>query len=128
MDKNFDQWNQKKKQINKDIFDNFVHTREVWWCSLGINIGFEQDGKHEFFERPVLVLKKFSRDMVLVIPLTSKIKEDNKYFLKFTHNDTQFSAIISQLRLISTKRLRRKIYSMDSEIFNSIRHKVKEML
>lgn len=32
--------------------------REIWWCSLGENIGFEQDGKNEKFERPILVLRK----------------------------------------------------------------------
>jgi len=43
--------------------DNGVYfrEREIWWASLGANIGYEQDGKHENFERPVLVLKKFSR-------------------------------------------------------------------
>ena len=128
MNKNFDQWNEKKKLIDTGVFKDFVHTREVWWCSLGLNVGYEQDGKHDFFERPALVVKKFNRDMVLVVPLTSKIREGNKYFLAFTHNNTRFSAIISQVRLISTKRLRRKMYSMDSAIFYSIVEKIKQML
>lgn len=34
------------------------YEREIWWCSLGVNIGFEQDGTNDLFERPVLVIKK----------------------------------------------------------------------
>ena len=101
------------------MFSDYVRTKEVWWCSLGINIGFEQDGKHELFERPILVIRKLSRDVVLVVPLSSKIK-NNKYCVNFVHNDQVFSALISQVRLISTKRLNRKIYEMDGALFNEI--------
>src|SRR3989344_2969070 len=120
MQKDFDNWNNKKKELNNSVFNNYVRTKEVWWCSLGINIGFEQDGKHKFFERPVLIIRKLSRDVVLTVPLSSKIKE-NKYCLNFMHNNQQFSALISQIRLISTKRLNRKIYEMDGSLFNQIR-------
>jgi hypothetical protein len=37
--------------------------REVWWCSVGENIGFEEDGKNELFNRPVLILKIFSKEL-----------------------------------------------------------------
>lgn len=127
IEKDFDKWNIKKKQIHQSVFADYVHTREVWWCSVGVNVGYEQDGKHEFYERPTLILKKFSRDMVLAVPLTSKIKS-NKYFISFTHGNRQFSAIISQVRLMSSKRLRRKMYVMDSGIFAAIREAVKQMI
>ncbi|SRR3989338_2123999 len=126
--KDFDGWNENKKQIQQDIFTDYVHTREVWWCALGVNVGFEQDGKHEFFERPILVIKKFNKDVVLAIPLTSQVRKDNKYHFGFLHNDEEFSAVISQLRLISTKRLRRKMYIMDSRIFNQIREAIRKMI
>jgi hypothetical protein len=39
MRKDFDKWNNKKKEINnQDFFDLFFHEREIWWCSLGLNI------------------------------------------------------------------------------------------
>ena len=47
MEKDFDKWNESKKVIHHNNEDKFYHEREVWWCSLGINIGFEQDGKDE---------------------------------------------------------------------------------
>ena len=127
MQKDFDSWNSKKKNINSQMFNDLVHTREVWWCSLGINIGFEQDGKHQSFERPVLVTRKFSNDSVLIIPLSSKLK-DNMFSFNFSHEGTQFSALLSQVRFISTKRLSRKIYQMDSPLFNQIHKAMKRLL
>lgn len=127
MEKDFDSWNKKKKGLQQVLFAHFVHVREVWWCSLGINLGFEQDGKNSLFERPVLILKKFNKDIVLIIPLTSSRRE-SMYNINFVHNGSEFSAIISQIRLISTKRLQRKMYKMDSGIFATIREAVKNML
>ena len=117
--KNFDEWNDVKKSIDsKDINrDLFYHAREVWWCSLGQNVGAEADGKNEFFERPVLIIKKFNSEMVLAIPMTSKEKI-GKYFLKVSHDKGDSYANLSQLKVISTKRLQRKIGMINEEDFN----------
>jgi len=60
--KNFDTWNNHKKLINKQRAAPFYKEREVWWCALGVNVGFEQDGTGKNFDRPVLVLKGFNRE------------------------------------------------------------------
>src|SRR3989344_7524221 len=127
IEKNFDGWNEVKKKINEAEFKDFVHKREVWWCSLGVNIGYEQDGKHDTFERPILVLRKFNNDMVLGVPLSTRLKK-NPYYIIFTHEGEEFSALISQVRLISTKRLKRYMYKMSSDIFKDIREKTRAML
>ncbi len=127
MEKDFDQWNTLKKNINDSTFSDFVHDREVWWCSLGVNIGFEEDGKNNNFERPVLILKKFNSSMVLAIPLSTQVK-NLPYHFPHMHEGQEYAAILSQIRLISTKRLSRMIYRMDSTLFRIIRQTVKEML
>ncbi len=54
----FVEWTKLKVRIHiKENSALYFHEREVWWASLGKNIGFEQDGKNKMFERPVLVLK-----------------------------------------------------------------------
>jgi mRNA interferase MazF len=120
MEKDFDRWNRKKKALNASDFNRYVHEREVWWCALGVNVGVEADEKHDNFERPVLILYKFSRDGVLVVPLTSRVKP-NPYFAPFWHDGKPYAAVFSQIRLISTKRLLRKMYRMDQRIFDDIR-------
>ena len=72
MQKDFDKWNGKKKQLdaNTDNLTDF-HEREIWWCSIGVNVGFEQHSQTSDFSRPVVIVKKFTRDMFLGIPLTT---------------------------------------------------------
>ena len=62
--KPFDRWNKVKQRLERKNIDNSFHfyEREVWWCSLGVNVGVEVDGKNHQFERPVLVsYKKIQR-------------------------------------------------------------------
>jgi mRNA interferase MazF len=127
MRKDFDEWNNRKKQLNESEFAGYVHEREVWWCALGINIGVEADGKHGNFERPVLVLRKFNRDAVLIVPLTSRAKP-NPYQWPFSHDGKSFAAVLSQMRLISTRRLLRKMYRMDRRIFEDIKARIISMM
>ena len=44
--KDFDTWNGLKKSIEcKQGGEAYAYPREVWWCSLGVNLGVEIDGK-----------------------------------------------------------------------------------
>ena len=85
MEKEYDKWNQLKKSLSIKESTIFFHEREIWYCSLGKNIGYEEDGKNELFERPVLVIRKFNNEIFLAIPLTSS-KKDNEYYRTRGHN------------------------------------------
>ncbi|PJF32835.1 MAG: hypothetical protein CUN57_03820, partial [Phototrophicales bacterium] len=63
MQKDFDNWNVKKKSIHTDDKAPFCHEREVWWCSLGVNVGFEQDGTGKNYDRPVVILRSFNKNV-----------------------------------------------------------------
>src|SRR6266404_730808 len=80
MKKDFDSWNLKKKYIEENEPRRFYRSREIWWCSLGVNIGFEQDGTSHDQQRPVLILKGFSREVCLVVPLTTSKKKNPYHF------------------------------------------------
>ena len=43
MIKDFQKWHNKKEILHGAISRVFFHEREVWWRSLGVNIGFEQN-------------------------------------------------------------------------------------
>lgn len=123
MKKDFDQWNEKKKSVNEQP-DNFgVHEREIWWASLGINIGVEIDGKSEDFERPVLILRKFNRQMAWALPTTSQGK-DERFYEKFSYGGKEYFVVLTQIRTISTKRLLRKIGMMAIGDFEKIQQKL----
>ena len=129
MQKDFDKWNKIKKNIHHaDDYLPLYHERQIRWCRLGANIGFEQDGTGKGFSRPVLVFKGFSRNACLVIPLTTSVKK-NKYHISIGIIDgCNAAVIISQLRLIDTKRLYKHIGTIDKKTFESIRKAVKGML
>jgi len=128
MQKDFDTWNTNKKRIHAENENKLYHEREVWWCSLGVNVGFEQDGTGTDSERPVLVLKGFSKQVCLVMPLTTSEKKNPYHVALGKVNDRNAFAIISQIRLIDTKRLINKIGFIEHKIFEKIRKAAKDLL
>jgi mRNA interferase MazF len=124
MQKDYDRWNKEKKSLETIGHGSLsFHEREVWWCSIGINLGDEQDGKNELFERPVLVIKKFNNKIAWVLPMTTKEK-DGIYYHNLEHDGIIFSVILSQIRLISTKRFRRFIRKISPKQFYTIKEKL----
>jgi len=127
--KDFDGWNEKKKEIENRDVDNpkiMFHNRFVWWCSVGVNIGIEQDGKGKNFERPVLILRKFNKYIFLGIPLTTKKKNLNlPFYFKLIGAKKESIAILSQIKLFSSKRLLREIEIIKPELFNQLKKQLK---
>jgi mRNA interferase MazF len=124
---NFVYWTKLKIRIHLSESNVYFREKEIWWMSLGVNIGNEQDGKHDKFERPVLILKKFNRHLFLGVPLSSKVKE-NIYYYKFKNNENYFCAILSQLKAVSSKRLLRKIGMFPDDDFIKIKERIKNFL
>jgi len=126
--KDFDKWNEQKKKIHhSDLKDVFVKDREIWFCRMGENIGFEEDGKGDEFLRPVLVYKKFSKDVFLGIPLTTKEKK-NIFHFSFEFKGKISTAILSQIRLFDKKRLKYKIGRVSPHDFENIKKKLIELI
>ncbi len=116
MEKDFDIWNKLKKELEINETKIFANVRDIWWCSIGLNVGTELCGKNEFFERPVLVIKVFNKDTIKVVPLTSKEKS-GRYYFELNFNGIKSYASLSQVKTISTRRLSRKISRLDKKQF-----------
>ena len=108
--KDFDEWNLLKKSIDVAPMRRnlFFTEREVWWCSLGVNVGVESNGKNQRFERPILIVKKFNGEMIWIVPLTSKPRI-GPHYQRLIHDAGVSWAHLSQIRTVSSKRLLRKI-------------------
>jgi mRNA interferase MazF len=133
MKKDFDTWHKKKSAINDIVARPGFHEREIWFCYLGANVGFEQDGNQEEFLRPVVVLKKFNNEIFWAIPLTKSQKNHNRkseqYYYSFSFIPGIIStAILSQIRLIDARRLSRHIGSMTETEFGELKKKLKALL
>lgn len=114
--------------------DFYFRERQIWWCSLGANIGHEQDGKDPEFERPVLILKKFNPHMLWVLPLTRAHGVDKSkpafalYYFALGNGEEDSYVILSQVRTISSKRLTRKMRTVQKGEFGAIRQKIKGLI
>jgi len=117
--KEFKEWSIRKEEIHHSDRDIYFRKGEIWWCALGLNVGHEQDGKNENFERPVLVLRKINRHLALIVPLSSKIK-DHPYYCQYSHKGKIFSAIILQLRVVSVRRFLRRLGTIEKDNLDKI--------
>ncbi len=131
MEKNnydFENWNKLKQKSERTYNNKFFKIRDIWWCKLGCNLGHEQDGKGEQFERPILIIKKFNNRIFWALPLTTKNKENVFYFKIKTKDGLEVSVILLQIRLMDVSRLNEKIESMSQIDFQNIKKAIKDML
>lgn len=126
--KNFEAWSTEKKRINDAETNKLYHEREIWWLSLGVNIGYEQDGTSNEYQRPVLVLTGFSKFVCLIVPLTTSQKKNPYHVALGLVDGKQAFAIISQLRLVDTRRFVNKVGMLEKSLFENVKSAVKAML
>ena len=123
MNNEFDKWNKIKKRVEvvpEGIF--FPKEGDVWVIVLGKNVGFEQNGGNSTFSRPALVVKKFNNHMCLIIPLSTKQKPYDFYYNFTDPNGVAVSAILAQVRLVSVKRFKRKIYDFPRKDLDLVKY------
>ncbi|MGK0256527.1 MAG: pseudaminic acid cytidylyltransferase [Arcobacteraceae bacterium] len=100
----YDKWNSIKKLIDNKNETLYFRERDIYFLSVGQNIGRESYGKKELFLRPVLVYKKLSHTSFLGIPLTSKVREGTYYFSFNYIKDKISTAMFNNMRVFDIKR------------------------
>jgi mRNA interferase MazF len=93
---------------------------DLWWCAVGENVGIEVNGKSKDFTRPVIVLKKFGRLGFLGIPTTTQHREGT-WYVSFLHKGVRETAVLSQARVFSYKRLHSKMSTLDGTDFHNVK-------
>ena len=126
----FDLWNEIKKKVDggETLPDRFPKEGEVWLSALGKNVGYEQNGSGDNFARPVLIVKKFNNQMFWTVALSTKQKPFDFYHNFTDPNNNDVSAILAQLKLLSVKRLDRKLYDLPEKQSREIKDKLKKFL
>jgi mRNA-degrading endonuclease toxin of MazEF toxin-antitoxin module len=114
---NFDRWNHHKKKVNDTADRPFYHAREIWWCAVGANVGNELDGTRKEHDRPVLIVRPFNKQTFFGVTLIGHPRVGRYYFPLGRVDDREAVANLSQARLFDTKRLIRKIGTVDERTF-----------
>lgn len=125
--KKFQEWFAIKKQIDTSSDRPLFNEGQIWWCQIGENVGDEENGKGSNFMRPVIVIKKFNRNICLVVPTSSKLK-DNRYYFPIHYKDGDYSALVSQIKVIDSKRFRKRITQLSNNDLTEIKDYLKQVL
>lgn len=118
-------WCRLKFLLRNKEAKSIFHEGEVWWCSIGLNIGEEVYGKGVHFARPILVFKKLTKNSFLGLPLTGSEKKGSWYVAIELPGHRSF-AMLNQARIIDKKRLRGRIRLIQTSTFLSIKRSFHE--
>lgn len=127
MEKDFDTWNEKKKWLDKNKRDLLFKEDEIWWCSLGVNVGEEVYGKGKDFRRPVVILKKLSHNSCIVMPTSTQKREGSWYHHLRVQNKDRF-VLMHQTRFISANRLSVRESALSRDEFSALKKSIAGLL
>lgn len=105
-------WNKTSKAVFK--------RGDIWWCSLGINLGEEMYGKGSKFTRPVLIFRKFTSNSFLALPITKQEKQGTWYVEITIHGEKRW-IMLNQARVFDKKRLTNRIGVLDDNDFQKVK-------
>jgi mRNA interferase MazF len=130
--KDFAGWHTHKQHLDKEKPAPTFKEREIWWCSVGINVGHEIDGKNRYFNRPILVIRKFNPHIFWGVPLTTQMK-NNPFYLPLDfkgqrEQEKKRCVMLSHLRLYDSKRLHDKMGRISPQDFQAVKDALKNLL
>ncbi len=126
--KDFVKWFLVKTNIDSRIYNPPLFKEgQIWWCSIGENVGGEISGKGEYFRRPVLIIRKLDRFSFIGLPITSQTKTGSWYFnLKVNNQDN--SIIMSQIRYIDYRRMDKIISTITTDDLKKVKEAMIELI
>lgn len=116
--KRFFEWIGLKEKLHLISFQPpYVNEGDIWWASIGENVGSEINGKNKLFSRPVIILKKLSHGFYFVVPTTTKLR-DGSWYVEFIQRGVKMQACLHQSRSIDYRRLSSKLGELDDSDFS----------
>ncbi|WP_027460396.1 type II toxin-antitoxin system PemK/MazF family toxin [Deinococcus murrayi] len=124
----FDAWNEEKKALHAAGGPPIFREGQVWWCAVGVGIGSEVYGKGPGgvigppFTRPVIVLRKLSREACVIVPVTSRqpARVSDWYHPMRWRGRDQW-AMLHQTRMVSAARFRSRMVELPDSDFRALR-------
>jgi mRNA interferase MazF len=114
-----DLWHPLKKNLAIREKLPFSAERQVWWCSIGFNLGGEAYGKGASFTRPVLILKKLNFATFIGIPMSSKLKVRSDYHI-IDFKGKQNALMLGEIRKFDSRRLMDKMGRLSEDKFRQV--------
>lgn len=119
--KKFLKWIGLKQRLHEsDHQPPLVSQGDIWWVSIGENVGSEVNGKSDLFSRPVIILKKLAHSFYFVIPTTTQ-KRTGTWYVQFRHQEKNMFACLHQARTIDHRRISSKLGTIDDTDLSRIK-------
>jgi mRNA interferase MazF len=126
--KRFLQWIVLKQNLHESAHKPpHVSEGDIWWASIGENVGSEINGKSKLFSRPVVILRKLSHGFYFVVPTTTQ-QRTGSWFVAFRQNERMMLACLHQARAIDYRRLSSKLGSIDDEDFSRVKDGFRKLI
>lgn len=121
--KRFFEWiGLKEKLHSHDSKPPLVSEGDIWWASIGENVGSEINGKSALFSRPIIIFKKLAHGFYFVIPTTTQSKVGS-WYVPFRQKEKDMVACLHQARAIDYRRLSSKLGTLDDHDFAQVKEK-----
>jgi mRNA-degrading endonuclease toxin of MazEF toxin-antitoxin module len=121
MIKRFSEWLGLKEKLHENGEQApFFSENEIWWCSIGENVGVEINGKSDLFSRPVFIYRKLSRTGFMGVPMTTQIK-DGSWYVNVDFRGKRQVANLAQSRVLGVERLSNRMGVLDDKDAGKIR-------
>jgi len=117
------EWSSRKAVLQNRKSKIIFKQGDIWWCSIGQNLGEELFGKGDKFTRPVLIYKKFTSNSFLAIPLTKQEKRGSWYTEISMHGERRW-VILNQARIMDKKRLTNRLGTLDDIDYKKVVNKL----
>lgn len=118
----FLQWIKLKRRLHEASHKPpYVSERDIWWVSLGQNVGSEINGKSDKFSRLALIYKKLAHGFYFVIPTTTQ-KREGTWYVHFEYEEKDMYACLHQARAIDHRRLFSKLGQIDDDDFTLVKN------
>ena len=101
--------------------------REVWWGSVGENVGVEISGKGHHLVRPVLILRKLDAFSFIGLPTTSTSRAGS-WFINLKIRDLDTTVILSQVRHFDYRRMENLMITISDEDFTRVKEKFTRLI
>ncbi|MDB5245375.1 MAG: hypothetical protein JWN90_480 [Parcubacteria group bacterium] len=125
--KRFLEWIRIKSALDKKTHQApDVSEGDVWWASLGENVGHEIQGKDQNFTRPVIIYKRLSRNFYFVIPVTTK-PHRGTWFVSYRFHSMAVTACLHQARSIDYRRLFSQLGHIDKASFARVQEAFRKL-
>ena len=119
--KKFLEWIVLKQQLHDTSSQApLVRERDIWWLSLGENIGSEINGKNRLFSRPALVLKKLAHGFFLIAPTTTK-EHEGSWYVKINYAHKDMWICLHQIRTVDNRRLSGQLGQVGIDDFSQVK-------